>query len=307
MPPRSVESQHAFRGGLAAFSSFLLWGILPLYWRELERIDPADLIAQRVIWTALFMALVLVCRPGALRKCLASLGQPRLLGLNLLSGGLLILNWYVFVWAVNHGFVIETSLGYFLVPLFHVGIGAWVFGERLRAPQWMAVACAAIGVGLLLWAVGGVPWIALILAVTWSLYALMRKQTVLGADEGLFSETLLFVPLAAVCLVWLEHRGAGVLGRADLRTWILLLSMGWLTAVPLILFAYGTRRIRLTTLGLLQYVAPTGQFLTGLYAFHERFDAEKLRACLFIWAGLAFYTIDGFLAQRRGLRAPAPG
>jgi chloramphenicol-sensitive protein RarD len=307
MSPPQDESNRALRGALAALLSFLMWGIFPIYWKVLERFNAVELIAHRVVWTSLSMFVILLFRQDARRACRAAITSPRQAGLCLVSGGLLTVNWFVFVWAVNHDYVIESSLGYFLVPIFQVGIGAWMFGERLRVPQWAAIGFAAVGVGLLLARAGGVPWVALVLAVSWVLYTLMRKHSLLGSDEGLFVETLFYLPLAAGYLAWRQHLGAAILSQIDAPTLILVLCMGWLTAVPLILYTYGARRLRLSTLGLLQYVAPTGQFLTGLLAFHEQFDGARLRACLFIWCGLAIYTADSFWAQRRSIRGLAVG
>jgi chloramphenicol-sensitive protein RarD len=229
--------------------------------------------------------------------------------LNLLSSVLLAANWTVYVWAVNRGQVIETSLGYFLVPLVNVLLGSLVLHERLRPLQWLSIGCAALGVGLMLFRVGHVPWVALTLAGTWASYGLLKKQSALGSIAGLTVETILLFPLAAALLLWWHHTGAGALGRVEVRTQAFILTAGVVTAVPLLLFAFGAQRIRLTTLGLLQYLAPTVQFLIGLFIYHETFDAARLQAFALIWAGLGLYSADSLWAQRRMFlgRAEASG
>jgi chloramphenicol-sensitive protein RarD len=220
-----------------------------------------------------------------------------------LSGTLLTINWLVYVWGVNHGHVLETSLGYFLVPLVNVALGRLVLKERLRPAQWIAIGCAAVGVGLMLIQVGHPPWIALTLAATFGMYGLLRKKSPLGPLTGLGLETLLLAPFALAFLFWQQHTGAGALGRVSLGEHVLLVSVGVVTAVPLLLFAYGARRIRLSTLGLLQYIAPTVQFTLGVWVFHEPFSRDRAAAFVFIWCGLALYTADNLWAQRR---APGP-
>jgi chloramphenicol-sensitive protein RarD len=208
-------------------------------------------------------------------------------------------NWLVYVWGVNQGHVIETSLGYFLVPLVNVAAGRFVLHEHLRRAQWIAIGLAATGVILMIVQLGRPPWIALALAATWGGYSLMRKKSPLPAVTGLTVETLLLAPFAVGVLLWQHHVGNGALGRLDLRTHVLVLSAGVITAIPLLLFAYGARRIRLSTLGLLQYLAPTVQLILGIWIFHESFSRARIFSFSFIWAALALYTADNLLAQRR--------
>jgi chloramphenicol-sensitive protein RarD len=298
----SAHSPAATRGVLAALSCFLLWGVFPLYWKQMQGIAATELIAHRVVWSLLFLAAVMGSRRGGFATLRAALTDARTIGRTVLSGGLLAVNWLVYVWAVTHDQVIESSLGYFLVPLVNVAMGFLILHERPRPLQWVAITAAAIGVLLLLVRLGHIPWIALVLAGSWGCYSLMRKRSPLGALDGLAAETLLYAPLAVAFLLWQYHTGAGALGRVDLRTHFFVLSTGAVTAVPLILFVYGAQRIRLTTVGLLQYVAPTVQFLLGLLVYREPFDAARLNAYGFIWAGLALYTADSFWAQRRLLQ-----
>ena len=216
-----------------------------------------------------------------------------------LSGVLLTVNWLVFIWGVNHGHVLEASLGYFLVPLVNVALGRFVLHEKLRRAQWIAIICATAGVGLLILRVGRMPWIALTLAATFGVYGLLRKKSPLGPLTGLGVETLLLAPAALAFLIWRERLGVGALGHANAQIHWLLLAAGVITAVPLLLFAYGARRIRFTTLGLLQYIAPTVQFALGVWVFREPFTPTQTASFAFIWVGLAIYTIDNLSHQPR--------
>ncbi len=294
----ATHSPHSARGALAATAAFLLWGLLPVYWKQLENISAFELIAHRVTWSLVFLLAVLGWRHslGTLRPPFA---DARLFGLNLLSSVLLAANWTTYVWAVNAGHIIETSLGYFLTPLGNVALGYLLLHERPRPLQWAAIALATLGVGLLLLRVGHVPWIALTLAATWSAYGLLKKKSALGPLVGLTVEALVLLPIAAALLLWRAHTGEGALGHAPAAQQALILCAGLVTAIPLLLFADGAQRIRMTTLGLLQYLAPTVQFLIGLLLYHEPFDANRLQAFALIWAGLAVYSADGFWVQRR--------
>ncbi len=295
---RTPEHSNASRGALAAAVGFLIWGLVPLYWKQLADINPVELITHRITWSLVFLLAVVGGQRNfpALRTAFKN---GRLVALNLLSSALLAANWTVYVWAVNSGHVIESSLGYFLVPLVNVALGSLLLQERLRPLQWTAIGCAALGVSFLLFRVGHVPWIALSLAGTWAGYGLLKKKSTLGAITGLTVETLLLFPLAAGLLLWWHHTGQGALGRVDAWQHVLVLAVGVVTAVPLLLFAYGAQRIRLTTLGLLQYLAPTVQFLLGYFLYREPFDGSRLQAYGLIWLGLALYSADGFWSQRR--------
>lgn len=290
----------AARGALSAACGFLIWGLVPIYWKQLQAVAALELITHRIVWSLVFL-LGVIAWQGNFPALRAAFHSRRLVGLNLLSSLLLAANWTVYVWAVNNGHVIESSLGYFLVPLVNVALGSLLLHERLRRLQWTAIGCAALGVGFLLVRAGHVPWIALTIAATWAGYGLLKKKSELGAITGLTVETLLLFPAAAGLLLWWNQTGAGALGRVDAWHHALILFVGVLTAIPLLLFAYGAQRIRLTTLGLLQYLAPSVQFLLGYFLYREPFDAARLQAYGFIWCGLALYSADGFWAQRRML------
>ena len=288
------------RGALAAALCYFLWGLVPLYWKELAGVDPVELVAHRQVWS-LVLLLAVVATQGGFEAVRAALNTRRAFVINGLSAVLLTGNWLVYVWGVNTGHVVETSLGYFLVPLVNVAAGRFVLHEHLRRAQWWAIALAATGVVWMIVQLGRPPWIALVVACTWGGYSLMRKQSPLPAVTGLTVETLLLAPSAIAFLLWRHHNGVGALGTVDFRTHVLVLSSGVITAVPLLLFAYGAQRIKLTTLGLLQYFAPTVQFLIGIFVYHEAFDAARFQAFGLIWCGLIIYTADAFWAQRRFL------
>ena len=286
------------RGAFAAALCYFLWGLVPLYWKQLAGVDPVELVAHRQVWS-LVLLLVVVAMQGGFAAVRAALSTPRAFAINGLSAALLTGNWLVYVWGVNTGHVVETSLGYFLVPLVNVAAGRFVLHEHLRRAQWWAIALAATGVVWMIVQLGRPPWIALIVACTWGGYSLMRKQSPLPAVTGLTVETLLLAPSAIAFLLWRHYIGAGALGTVDLRTQVLVVSSGVITAVPLLLFAYGARRIQLSTLGLLQYLAPSVQLTLGVWLYHEPFSRERATSFAFIWAALALYTVDNLWSQRK--------
>jgi chloramphenicol-sensitive protein RarD len=289
--PRPLSS------ALAAAGGYIIWGLFPMYWKLLQGIDAIELIAHRVFWAVLLL-LGIVALQGRLASLFSGLRDRRNLGLNALSGALLSVNWLVYVWAVNAGHVIECSLGYFLVPLINVAIGRFILGERLRRAQALAIALAAIGVFVMIWVVGRPPWIALALAGSFGFYGLLRKRSTFGPLLGLTAETMLLAPLALGLLLTRLVQGTGAVGVVDVRTTLIILSTGAVTAVPLLLFAKGARGLRFTTLGLLQYLAPTLQFLLGWALYHEPLSQARIAAFALIWAGLLAYTADALWAQR---------
>jgi chloramphenicol-sensitive protein RarD len=286
-------------GIINATLAFLCWGLFPLYFHALNEVPSGQILAHRVLWSLLFLAIVLTVRrqwkwlPAVLR-------QPRVIGSFVASALLLSANWLVYIWSVNNGHVIEASLGYFINPLVNIMFGYLLLKERLRAGQWAAIALAALGVAWLTWQAGTVPWIALILAATFGGYGLMRKTAALGALEGLSFETMALFPLALGYVIWLSLHGQNsfINTTADSTRWLLVAS-GPITAIPLLLFAAGARKIPLSALGLLQYISPTIQFLLGVWLFHEAFSAERLVGFLLIWSALALYAAEGLWRNRR--------
>jgi chloramphenicol-sensitive protein RarD len=286
-------------GIISATLAFLCWGLFPLYFNALKDVPPGQILAHRVVWSLLFLAIVLTFRrqwswlPAVLRR-------PRVIGSFVASALLLSVNWLVYIWAVNNGHVIEGSLGYFINPLVNIMFGYLILKERLRSVQWMAIALAALGVAWLTWQTGSVPWIALILASSFGAYGLMRKTAALGALEGLSFETMVLFPLALGYLAWLGLHGEnGFVNAASEHTRWLLVAAGPITAIPLLLFASGARKIPLAVLGMLQYISPTIQFLLGVWLFHEAFTAERLVGFVLIWSALALYAAEGLWRNRQ--------
>lgn len=278
--------------------AYLCWGLFPLYFKQLTEVPALEVVAHRTLWSLCFVALLLtVLRRWAWAP--AVLRQPRVLGIFLLSAALLLINSLTYVWAIQHGCVLEASLGYFINPLVNVALGFIFLRERPRPVQWLAVALAAFGVLWLSVQGGRPPWLALIIALSFGLYGLVRKTAPLGALEGLTLETLLIAPLAAGALALWTTQGhsAFAVGSPSIVTWLLL--AGPLTAVPLLLFAAGARRLPLTTLGLVQYISPSMQFMLGVWLFREPLEPARLFAFACIWAALAIYSLEGLWRSRR--------
>jgi chloramphenicol-sensitive protein RarD len=242
----------------------------------------------------LFLVIVLTVRRQW--GWLNTVRKPRVFGSFVASAFLLSINWLIYIWAVNNGHVIESSLGYFINPLVNIIFGSMLLKERLRRAQWMAIAVAALGVAWLTWQAGNVPWVALALAVSFGGYGLLRKTAALGALEGLSFETMVLFPLAAAYVGWLTVHGQNAFINTDSTTTrLLLVAAGPITAIPLLLFAAGARKIPLSIVGLLQYMSPTLQFLLGVLLFHEAFTPNRLVGFVLIWLALALFAAEGLL------------
>ncbi|MEO6410468.1 MAG: EamA family transporter RarD [Burkholderiaceae bacterium] len=292
------------RGIASAAAAYVLWGLFPLYFRQLAMVAPAEVLVHRVLWSALFVLMILAWR-GQWRWIAAVARQPRVLAAFAATALLLSANWLTYIWAVNNGHVVDASLGYFITPLVNVLLGYTVLHERPRRAQWTALGLAGAGVAWLTWQVGSLPWIALVLAASFGCYGLLRKIAVLGALEGLALETLWLTPFALLAAALWWGAGSASLPPPDLGTALWLVGIGPVTAVPLLLFAAGARRISMTTLGLLQYLGPTIQFVLGVWVFHEPFAANRLVGFGLIWAALALYSADGWRSMR-ATRAAVP-
>lgn len=279
-------------GMLFAAGAYLIWGLFPLYFKMLQGIAPLEILLHRVLWSLLFLLSVLAWR-RQWRWLQDVLRQPRVLLGFAASALLLSCNWYLYIWSINNGRIVDASLGYFINPLVNVLLGFVLLRERLRAAQWCAIALAAAGVLWLTWHSGSLPWISLLLAVTFGFYGLLRKTARLGALEGLSLETLLLFPLAFGSLALLAQHGQNAFSAASGANRWLLAAAGPITAVPLLLFAAGARRIPLSLLGLLQYISPSLQLLLGVWLYHEPFSAVRQIGFAAIWAGLAVYTLEG--------------
>ncbi len=297
-------------GVLFALAAYTLWGLLPLYLKLLRRVAPHEILLHRMVWSAVFLALVLSFR-RQWAPLVAALRDRRTMRGSLASATLLAVNWFVFIWAVGAGRIVDASLGYFVNPLFSVLLGVLLLDEKLRPGQWFALAIAASGVVWLTVQANSLPWIALVLAASFGLYGFFRKTGALGALDGLALETFMLLPIALLGLVWQVARGQSGIAEGGPLLGVLLLLSGPLTAVPLLLFAAGARRIPLSLLGLLQYVGPTIQLFIGLFVFRESFDSAKLVGYGLIWLALVVYSADGWrvavAAGRRGHPGNARG
>jgi len=282
------ESRRGLSYGIAAYS---LWGLAPLFWKLLGGVSPLEILAHRVVWGAVaFYAIVSLAGAGPAVR--AALRDRQTVAAMALSGTLLAINWGTFVGAVATGHILDASLGYFIIPLLSVGLGMVVLHERLRRLQWLAIGFAVIGVALLTWHAGRVPWISVVVATTFGAYGLVRKLARVESLAGSTIETALIAPIAAAYLVIQAWRGEGQLGHAATGTQLLLLSTGVVTAVPLMLFTSAARRLPLSTIGFLQYLGPTGQFGLAVGVYGEAFSREQLVAFGFIWVGLAVFSVD---------------
>lgn len=298
-PPIVAAPQAQARAGLAAaVSAFAIWGVFPLYLKPLSGVPALQVVSHRIVWCCLvvFAWLVLRGEASAVRVALSNAGTRRRL---LASSVFISVNWLVYVWAVTNGHVVESSLGYFINPLFSVVLGVFVLGERLNRAQWTAVGLAAAGVLFLAVVTGRAPWIALVLAFSFGMYGLIRKVVAVEAVPGLATETLLLSPFALVFLVWSQWQGVGALGHSSMAVNALLVGSGLVTAMPLALFAYGARRIPLSMVGIVQYIGPTIQFLIGVLVFHEAFPRARAVGFMMIWAALAIYAADGLWRRNR--------
>nr|WP_316640228.1 EamA family transporter RarD [uncultured Roseateles sp.] len=286
------------KGVLSAALAYICWGLFPLYFRQVAGVSSLEVVLHRTVWSLVFVLGVLaVMRRWAWLS--TTLRSPKVLGTFVLSALLLSCNWLVYVWAVQNHHVMDASLGYFINPLVNVLLGYLVLHERPRPVQWLALSLAALGVLWLTWTAGHLPWIALALAGSFGLYGLLRKTATLGALEGLALETMVLAPIAALWLGWLSWQGQNSLVTASTSTVTWLLLAGPLTAIPLLLFATGARRIPLATLGVLQYLSPSLQFCLGLWVFHEPLQPSRLIGFVFIWAALLVYSAEGLWVSRR--------
>lgn len=299
--PLTSPAASLSRAGIGlAIGAYLFWGAFPLYFKAVAHVPALQVLAHRVVWALLFaaVAVVVLRRGGAIATVFA---DRRRLGWLFLSGTVLAVNWGVFIYAIATARVLQASLGYFINPLVSVVFGVLILGERLRPAGWLAVALAALGVALEVGRQGTLPWIALVLAVSFAVYGLLHKLAPVETLVGLFTETALLAPLAFAYLLLMAVQGVGAFGSIDLRTDVLLILAGPVTALPLLLFVAATGRITLATLGLVQYITPTGHFLLAILVFGEPIAANRWLAFGLIWLALTVYTIDVLLRRRAPL------
>ncbi|MFO0880621.1 MAG: EamA family transporter RarD [Gemmataceae bacterium] len=287
--------QAGFLYGIAAYG---LWGMMPLYFRAVAGVHPLELLAHRILWSVAFLGLILTLL-GRLVDLVQVFKRPRLCALLLGSTLLIALNWFVFIYGVWIGQVVQNSLGYFINPLFNIVLGMLLFRERLHPAQWMALGLATVGLLYLIAARGEFPWIAFTLATSFAAYGVIRKVAPVDALLGLTVETLFLFPVALVMLLLWGYQGVLAFGAHSQTVDVLLVASGVVTAVPLLCFGAAARRLPLTTLGFLQYLAPTLQFLLAVFYLGEPFRIEQQISFSCIWLALVLVTIDGLLRRRR--------
>lgn len=273
-------------GIAAALAAFFLWGVLPVFWKQFGFLPPDQIVAHRTLWS-LVLLVPLMLWLGEWRAMLAALRVPRQAAWHLLSGVLLSANWLLYIWATVNGRIVEASLGYYLNPFFNMLFGTLWFGERHRRAELAAIGIALAGTLLLVPAAGHFPWLALTLALTFSLYGVVRKRAPLGSLAGLSVETALLAPIAAAWLLW--HPGCGSGAPYTTTQWLLLAATGLATALPLLCFAHAARILRLTTLGVLQFIGPTLQFFIGWQYYGESMTGARLASFALIWLAVAIY------------------
>ncbi|MEK7468131.1 MAG: EamA family transporter RarD [Planctomycetota bacterium] len=289
------------RGGvLWAVLAYGSWGVFPIYWKQLRHIPAFEVLCHRVLWSCALVGIAMAIQGqlGAIRSALADSKTRRVL---LASTALIGVNWFLFIWAVTSGRILQASLGYYMNPLVNVALGRLVLGERISPAAAVAVALAAAGVAIMAAGTGAVPWVAVSLAVTFALYGLCRKTVAVGPLVGLSVETILIAPVAAIALAVLFARGQAATQHATRIEWIFLAGSGFPTAIPLLAFAEAARRLRFITVGILQYIAPTLQFLCAVAIYHEAFTRNHAVAFGCIWGAVAIYAVDSIV------RAKAPG
>jgi chloramphenicol-sensitive protein RarD len=276
--------------------AYILWGFFPIYWKLLHQVPALQVIGHRIVWSfVLLIIFVLLTKQWApLRSTLTS----KIIGIYTIAAILLSINWLIYVWGVNAGFIVETSLGYFINPLLSVLLGVVFLRERLRTMQWFPVTLAAMGVIYLTLSYGRLPWIALSLAFSFGIYGLVKKLAPLGSLYGLTLETAIVLPIALIYLTFVEFQGAGAFFHEGILTDLLLISTGLVTSIPLLLFASAARQIPLTVIGILQYIAPTLQFLIGVFLYHEPFDQSRLIGFSLVWLALIIFWLENYLANR---------
>lgn len=293
--------QNKHFGYLAAFGCYALWGILPLYWHMLAEAEANEILAHRVLWSVVFMLIVLVVtrRLDLLKKDCRELWQNKKRGTLLVAAAVIIsVNWLTYIWAVNHNHVIETSIGYYINPLVNVLFGVAIFVETLSAPKKLSIVLAATGIFLMTWQIGKLPWVSVALALTFGSYGALKKMLKLNPFTSITLETLLLFPFAFYYVANLTATGAAHFGPATPLLSLLLAGCGIATAVPLILFSYGANLLPLNVLGFFQYISPSMTLLLGIFFFNEPFGTTQLFTFGFIWLALIVFTISEWKASR---------
>jgi len=289
-------------GVLFGIGAYFLWGLLPIYWKFIHNVPALEIISHRMIWSFIFVVGVIAFSGGWAEFRVSLRGKKDILPF-LFTSLLLTGNWLIYVWAVNAGFIVETSLGYFINPLVNVLLGVLFLREKLRPWQWVSVGLAFLGVAYLSWQYGSLPWIALSLAFSFAFYGLIKKKAALSSTQGFATETgIMFFPALAY-LLFLEFTGKGAFGHQSLRVTALLILAGVATGLPLLLFGKAARMIPLSMMGFLQYLAPTMQLFIGVFLYHEPFPLDRLIGFGLIWIALLIYSLEGIVSHQKARSA----
>lgn len=289
-----------FWSGVAAYT---IWGLVPIYWKLLKHVPAIQVLGHRIVWSLAVLAILVAARRPA-RAALANVPR-RVVGLYAIAAALIAANWFLYIFAVNAGFIVETSLGYYITPLVNVLFGVLFFHERMRPAQWVSIALATAGVVQLTWAYGALPWIAFGLAASFGSYGLAKKKAPLDPLEGLTLETALLAPLAILYLLMLHGTGEGAFLRTGATSDALMIGGGLVTTIPLLLFAAAVRSVPLSVIGILQYIGPTLQFLLGVFVYDEPFSRSQLVGFSIVWTALLIYAGDSLRARRVAALTPA--
>lgn len=301
LPRAAVPGGDTLPGFLYALTAYLLWGFLPLYMKALSHIPPVEVIAHRVVWSVP-IAVAVIAWLGRTADLKAALRSPRMLGMGAMTAALISVNWGIYVWAIGSGHALDAALGYYINPLFSIFLGAVLLGERMGRTQMAAIALAVVAVGILTWEAGRLPVVALGLTLTWGVYAYLKRRLPIGPNQGFTLEVLILLIPALAYIGWLQAEGTGHFLQGLAWDNALLLGCGIVTAVPLMIYANGAKRLTLSTIAIMQYIAPTLIFLTAVFIFGEPFSAVKLVAFALIWTALVIYSAPMLAARFR-----APG
>ncbi len=299
--PAPIERGDTGRGFLLALAAYVFWGFLPLYMKSVAHIPATEVVAHRVVWS-LPIATVVLLFSGRFTDLRHIFRSPRAIGMAMVTAALLSINWGLYVWAVGHGRALDAALGYYINPLLTVAMGAFFLGERLNRPQIAAMFLAVVAVAILTWEAGGLPLLSIGLATSWGLYALSRKTLPIDSSQGFFLEALLLTVPAIGWILWTERSGIGHFGDTGAADVALLLGLGLVTAIPLLVYAKGAKLLRLSTIGIMQYIAPGIVFLIAVFWFREPFGLYKAIAFGFIWLSLLLFSYGMFARSPRGTR-----
>lgn len=299
---RDGRMSDGMRGFLLAFGAYALWGALPLYLKVISQFPATEIVVYRVVWSVP-VALILLLALGQWNEMKNAIFQPRMLAMASLTATLITVNWTVYIWAVAHDQMVEAALGYYINPLFNVLLGALFLSEKLNRVQWVAISLAALAVVVLAVDAGGLPWVSLVLPLTFAFYGFFRKSLPVAPLPGFTLEVLILSIPAAIYWVYLAYNGEQHFTTVDISTTLLLMLAGPVTAIPLILYAFGAKLLRYTTLGLMQYMTPSVLLLMAVFLFGEPLSSTTLIAFILIWAGLILYTWSSLVEHNRSRKS----